>query len=98
MSLFIVGCIIAALAGPVLAPFGGLQLPSATTDRRAIIDRSPARRAGGIVLLLVGVTMAIVGVVSDSGTGECTADGRCSRYHGTPLTQGADFSKSPSWG
>jgi ferric-dicitrate binding protein FerR (iron transport regulator) len=85
MFLLIVGCVITCIAGLLLAPFGSGPVPDLEAHRRNAAERTPGRRAAGIGLLLIGLAIVVVGVMSDPGSGDCTADGRCTTNHGIPL-------------
>jgi len=46
--------------------------------------RSPGRLTAAILLVLLGLGLALHGIFSSPGTGQCNAEGQCSQYGGTP--------------
>lgn len=92
MILFILGAILFTLGMCLIAMWGkptkvamlNPQVRMAEEADKA--KRTPARLTAAIVLILLGLGLAVSGIFSSPGTGQCNYEGQCQQYTGIPFS------------
>jgi hypothetical protein len=91
MTMFIIGAVLFAWGMYLVLPWDRTDKPALVTlqakkaqEEADKAKRAPGRLTAALLLILLGLGLALGGIFSSPGSGQCNAQGQCQQFGGTP--------------